>query len=58
MKLHDFKLDGKLKVPGISLVAEVPYLVMEFIEGGMLYDLSTKTGIPEDICLYMFRQIL
>ena len=55
MQLHDFKLDGKLKVPGVSLAAEVPYLVMEFIEGGMLFDLITKTGIPEDICRYMFR---
>ena len=42
-------------MPGVSPAADVPYLVMEFIEGGMLFDLVTKTGIPNDICLYMFR---
>ena len=37
---------------------EVPYLIMEFINGSMLYDYLDKEGMPEDICLYLFRQIL
>jgi len=31
---------------------------MEFVEGGMLFDYLDKDGIPEDICLFLFRQIL
>jgi len=42
MNLVDFKVDGKLNVPDVKEPQQVPYLVMELVQGGMLFDYIDK----------------